>query len=144
MAGCHVYGRSAMVGDGMVQGPQKRTLVHYLGNFRKVFADYYARSFRVDRLEFAADFFGSIRLEIPHIDGGWPASKPHQDDPFSLGFARSDSLRFETQNIRQPQAECPRRPKFEETAAICGIGVHCISLISLCCSMIQNKLTRVH
>src|SRR5262249_50327340 len=43
-------------------------LIHDLRDVREEFADLYSRNFGLNRLEFAADFNRSARLEVPHVE----------------------------------------------------------------------------
>src|SRR5262249_16740852 len=98
-------------------GANDGELVHHGRYLREYFADLNARHASRDGLELAADFLGSVGLDLPHILMRRAASKEDVDD----GLVRTPRARaaFGTKDVRERQSAGTeaQHPDFEEAAA---------------------------
>ncbi len=97
----------------VIEGTHDRCFMHPFGETRQMLANFYAGNVGRNRLEFAANFFGSIRLEIDHILSGRSTQKEQQNHIF--GFSRLNKTEFfGFEQLRKPEtAQSRKRTRFE-------------------------------
>src|SRR5262249_47500461 len=109
--------RGGMAAGGVVDGAQNGVLVRVLRHARQPVADANAGYVGIRGSEGAANLFGGIRLEVPHVELGGTAGEEEHDDMLGPGAARRGGDLFELEQARQSETAEADGAEVEDVAA---------------------------
>ena len=106
--------RCVGVVDAVMHGPNQRRSMHLLSESGQMFADWYARKAAGNWIEFAANFAGSFRLHVPHVEMTGSAVEKQHDAV--IGFCR-DRIAVGQQRPLTQQRRQSRRAELQHTTS---------------------------